>query len=317
MAGVFAKSAMVFSAIVLAGSVLAGAASAAAPVVTSAKIEAGNLVVTGTAAPSELVVLDGRFTGRAGTAGRFTFSVPYVPFDCIIDVARKAVPAEKGSRSVSGCGNGPLAFLGNWNASVRYVAGDLALFNGSSWRALRATQAAQPDASPAGWAVFAPRGAKGATGIAGPQGFAGAQGPTGDSGELGPQGPQGPMGPQGPQGIQGAKGPQGDSLPGEEGGRGPKGPRGNAGSVAAAPLNCVQTAAVTHEISANAFVAGPSNSCSAGNVAMSVECIASSSTFTMIRKSISGLTGSCSYLSAGTAGNFDVSVICCKADVVP
>lgn len=85
------------------------------------------------------------------------------------------------------------------------VAGDLYVWDGSSW--LNAGNIQGPQ---------------------GPQGPQGAQGPKGDKGDVGPQGiqgpegpasivpgPEGPQGPQGPQGIQGIQGPKGD--PGDPG----------------------------------------------------------------------------------------------------
>ncbi len=123
-------------------------------------------------------------------------------------------------------GDAGLSFIdrGNFVLNNSYAGNDVVSYNGSSYVALQANNAATtPDVDATNWALFAAQGAAGPTG---PQGVQGLKGDTGDAGATGPQGPQGvqglkgdtgdtgatgPQGPQGPQGVQGLKGDTGDA----------------------------------------------------------------------------------------------------------
>ncbi len=109
-------------------------------------------------------------------------------------------------------GDAGLSFIdrGNFVLNSSYAGNDVVSYNGASYVALQANNAAStPDVDTTNWALFA---AQGPAGPAGPQGVQGLKGDTGDAGATGPQGPQGvqgEVGPQGPIGLTGATGPQG------------------------------------------------------------------------------------------------------------
>jgi hypothetical protein len=215
----------------------------AAIAITNATITGGQLVVQGTSSTGTSITLDQTFTAPIDQVNHtFSFNLVYLPTDCIVDLA---VGATVKSAVVSLCGPRGVTPLGAWNSATTYLEDDLALFAGSTWRALANVQVnvnKQPNLNQGTfWEIFAQRGARGATGATGatgPQGSTGATGPQGPDGAAGPQGPQGASG---PQGLQGATGPQGPIGPqgatglrgatGPIGPQGPVGPRGPAGDV--------------------------------------------------------------------------------------
>ena len=157
-----------------------------------------------------------------------------------------------GPQGIPGPSGPGITARGLWADSVDYAANELALFDGSAWRALRPNTSKSPAANPLDWELFAARGDTGETGAAGPQGpigetgsagaqglqgDVGPQGLTGDTGETGAAGPQGPIGEIGPAGLQGEVGPQGlTGDTGETGAVGPQGPIGETGSAGAQGL---------------------------------------------------------------------------------
>lgn len=91
---------------------------------------------------------------------------------------------------------GALPFSGNTTGDGYLIAGDLYIWNGSTWTN-----------------VGNITGPQGATGPAGPQGVAGPTGATGPAGPTGDAGPAGPTGPEGPQGPQGSLWSTGAGVP--------------------------------------------------------------------------------------------------------
>lgn len=135
----------------------AAATTGAGLTVQKVAIEAGRLVVTGSASKSGArIAIDGtRFTTTAGTDKSFRFRVVLLPTDCRITLS---TTSGKLPLVVSDCG----------------PKGD---------KGARGPQG--------------PKGATGATGPEGPVGAAGPKGDTGAAGPQGPQGPAGPQGPKG------------------------------------------------------------------------------------------------------------------------
>jgi hypothetical protein len=192
---------------VVAASLLATATAQAAVVtVTEAKVQGGQLIVSGkTPNPNQNVTLDGLFTVKSNASKIYSFSISdYLPPDCI---AHLKAGAATGTGVISFCGPRGVQPRGAWDNGANYEENDLVTWQGSSWRALTDNLNRRPDTHPAQWELFAQRGN---TGPAGAPGATGPQGPAGAQGEQGPTGPQGDQGPQGPQGFTGAKGDKGD-----------------------------------------------------------------------------------------------------------
>lgn len=194
----------------------AGAPAWAAPdiVVTTAKIDAGRLIITGTTATASMPVrLDAQtaatFNVTSSPAKAFSFSIIYHPGDCIVALQRVLSASTLGAPTyavVAGCGPRTIVPRGEWSMSANYLTNDLVTALGSSWLAKRDSVGRFPITQPTYWHKFTSKGDIGATGPQGPQG---ATGPAGASGPQGPTGPQGSQGPQGPQGVQGQQGPAG------------------------------------------------------------------------------------------------------------
>lgn len=176
-------------------------ASAQQITVTEATVEAGKLVVAGTTPqPNQKITLDDQFSAKSKASRAFKFSLDdYLPPSCI--VALKAGPLVT-TAVVANCGPRGVTARGPWNAEDDYVADDLVTFEGSTWRAKRASTGKTPVAGK-NWEIFASAGDTGATGPEGPQGIQGPMGATGPQGEPGPEGPIGPTGAEGPTGPQG------------------------------------------------------------------------------------------------------------------
>jgi len=101
------------------------------------------------------------------------------------------------------------------------IAGNLWVWNGSSWQDAGTLQGPQGLQGPIG--LSGPQGPQGPVGLTGSQGVQGVQGPQGaqgPQGDVGPQGIQGVIGPQGPQGVQGLQGLDGAAGPQGEAGVG-------------------------------------------------------------------------------------------------
>jgi hypothetical protein len=179
-------------------------AEAAQLTVTDAKVEAGQLIVTGkTPQASQQIGLDGLFTVTSDSSRVFSFQIStYVPSDCVVTLT---AGASTNTAVVAACGRG-VSPRGAWVSGSPYLTDDLVTFQGSTWRAMSDNTGKRPDTHPTIWEQFAARGAKGATGATGPAGPQGATGPQGPQGETGLTGPQGPIGPQGPQGAPGVSG---------------------------------------------------------------------------------------------------------------
>lgn len=214
----------------------AAAPAWAAPdiVVSTAKIDAGRLILTGTTATASMPVrLDAQtaaiFNVTSSTTKVFSFSIIYHPGDCIVALQRVLSATTLGAPTfavVAGCGPRTILPRGEWSMSTNYLANDLVTALGSSWLAKRDSVGRYPITQPTYWHKFTSKGDIGATG---PQGAQGATGPAGASGATGPQGSQGPQGPQGLQGLQGQQGPQGPA--------GAAGQNGATGIVHTEPLS--------------------------------------------------------------------------------
>ena len=113
---------------------------------------------------------------------------------------------------------------GNQPGDAYLIAGNLWVWNGSSWQNTGSVQ------GPTG-----PQGTQGFTGATGVQGPTGAPGTNGANGAVGSTGAQGYTGPTGPQGLTGPTGPQGDKgdtgNPGPVGDMGPTGPAGTSVTI--------------------------------------------------------------------------------------
>ena len=165
---------------------ITGAGHAADITVTSAKLQAGRLVITGTTvSPGMRVRLDGQaaapFNVMSTLQKAFTFSLVYHPGDCVVALQKLTPPSTLGpavSAVVSDCGPRGLLPRGIWNGTTPYAVDDLVVLDGSSWRAKVNNSNKRPP-NAAYWEHFA------------------AKGDQGDSGEPGPVGPQGPQGPSG------------------------------------------------------------------------------------------------------------------------
>jgi hypothetical protein len=106
-----------------------------------------------------------------------------------------------GPAGLAGAGVGGVlgSYQGTYSSTVNYAAGDVVVFQGSSYTSLSAANHGNtPGLSPAEWGVVA----VGATGPIGPQGIQGFGGPLGLTGPAGAAGPTG-------VGVAGAVGPQG------------------------------------------------------------------------------------------------------------
>ncbi|AWN45209.1 collagen-like protein [Methylobacterium terrae] len=209
------RAALILSALLSAGAVLAGpglaqqpapaggrAAAPAQPAITvwDARIEAGDLTVSGSVGKAGVVVtLDDDIPVTSDKRGRFTLKVPYVPQNCVA-----TLKAGEASREIAVANCGATGAPG--------AKGEPGL------------------TGPQGMAGLAgPKGDAGPKGEPGPAGPRGETGPKGDAGPKGEAGPKGDAGPKGEAGPRGAAGPKGDAGP-----AGPQGPAGSAGSAATA-----------------------------------------------------------------------------------
>jgi hypothetical protein len=155
--------------------------------VTDAKIEAGELKVSGqTSQPNTTVTLDKQFTTQSNKARRFFFSLSYFPTDCSVTLvagsdAREAIVANCGLMGPAGPSGlaGPPGPVGPTG----------------------------PPGPPGPSGLAGPPGPVGPAGPGGPSGLAGPPGPVGTAGPPGPSGPGGPPGPVGPTGPPGPPGP--------------------------------------------------------------------------------------------------------------
>jgi hypothetical protein len=210
--------------VVAFASLFAAPAVARDVTIRDAKIKNGRLIVTGTTTTAHVpLLLDEHFEDKSNGAGSFSFSVVYLPPDCIVSVRRRNSNAHVDRAVVSNCSARGLNPQGAWNAGTQYFENDIVTQLGSVWRAKRDNKGQSPSSHPAIWEKFV---SKGDTGDTGPKG------PKGDTGPQGIQGAQGPQGVPGPQGIQGPQGQQG--LQGNQGVQGPQGPSGIVTTVSMA-----------------------------------------------------------------------------------
>jgi hypothetical protein len=271
-------------------------AQAAPPTVTEAKIVNGRLIVSGRSAPGATMRLDGLFSVKANTTGVFAFSLAYVPNDCVVELARVGVAADKRLAAIAQCSVAETVWRGGWLATATYSFGDVTQHAGASWRARRATVGDAPSSSPLDWAAFAARGATGDVGASGPAGVAGSIGPQGAGGGKGDTGAQGP---KGETGLPGAQGEQGDE--GQPGSPGPEGPPGFQGDVGPAgpgnplPLDCVSLASADKTINGltAAAVLGPV--CASGYTAVFAGCRTSSATARLVDSYVAFNQANCFY----------------------
>ena len=164
--------------------------------VTTAAISGGRLVVSGVSTTGTSISLDGLYTSPI-SGGNFSFSKVYLPTDCIISL-QVVGSSVKAQAVVANCGPKGITPLGDWSAARAYYQDDVVYYLGSSWRAIAANTAKQPNLNPTSWQLFVRQGATGPTGATGARGATGAAGPTGSAGPTGPTGPRGLQGPPGP-----------------------------------------------------------------------------------------------------------------------
>ena len=189
---------------------LASAASATAAItVTTAEISAGKLVVQGTrTGTAPTIILDGLFTtGVVG--GAFSYSLTYIPADCIVDLKADGGTGGIASAVIANCGPKGLNPQGAWIGTKTYAIDDVVTDQGSSWRALAASKGKRPALNVALWEQFVARGLRGLQGI---QGATGPAGSTGADGAIGAAGAAGPAGLPGNAGAPGPTGPAGPTL---------------------------------------------------------------------------------------------------------
>ena len=199
------------------------ASAMASVTVDSAKIVGGKLVVTGSSTSGTKIKLDGKFGTPIGADDKFSFSITYLPPDCIVDLQVVGETATT-TAVIAFCGPKGVNPRGEWSATAAYAVDDVVTNQGSSWRALAPTTGKLPTLATPEWERFVAKGDTGQAGPAGPQGAAGAQGPAGpkgDTGSTGAAGPAGATGPAGPKGSTGATGPAGPQGPEGPGARPP------------------------------------------------------------------------------------------------
>jgi hypothetical protein len=288
-------------------------AEAAAPTITSARIENQRLIVAGKGTPGAVLRLDGRFSVTVNGQGNYAFNVAYAPADCVIDIVPQATPSEKRSAAVANCGTSAVGrFGGAWTGTAAYLAGDLVTRRGATWRARRANGGKDPVNSPLDWAVFAAVGPTGPQGPRGPIGPRGAAGPAGAVGPAGDTGPQGPVGDQGPQGSQGPQGFPGFGEQGETGVQGPVGQTGPSGPISGA-LSCQTGSTGTSTILGGSSGGVIAPSCATGFTAVSVNCDANLIGAYVVDAIIDGGGARC-YINNpfGTTANVTAVAVCCR-----
>ena len=106
----------------------------AAITVTSAKIAAGVLTVSGTTTAGTAVKLDGLYTAPR-TRNLFAYSIPYHPGDCIIDLTTVGASAPMMQAVVADCGPRGVLPKGAWVSTKVYALDNLVIRAGSTWRA--------------------------------------------------------------------------------------------------------------------------------------------------------------------------------------
>ncbi len=136
----------------------AATAGAADITVTSAKIQAGKLVVTGKTAARARVRLDGQaaHTATANAKGKFKFDLVYLPSDCVVTLETNQGASTEAV--VGNCAQG-ISPRGEWSAAASYSGNDLVTHDGSSWLARRANANATPGDG-GDWQLFAAGGAE-------------------------------------------------------------------------------------------------------------------------------------------------------------
>ncbi len=198
--------------ITLAAAALFGLFGVAAPAsaaitINKAEISGGKLVVTGSrtgTAPN--IELDGEFTTGVA-AGKFAFSLTYLPSDCIVDLKGVGGTGGTAEAVIANCAPAGLNARGKWDTGKDYLENDVVTDGGSSWRARKNNAGKKPALNLASWELLAKKGADGVQGATGPTGADGATGPAGADGATGPAGAVGATGPAGADGATGSAGP--------------------------------------------------------------------------------------------------------------
>jgi hypothetical protein len=186
----------------LAASVREAPAAAADIMITGAEISGGDLVVTGTTRMARThVTLDGKFEAISNAARTFTFTVVYLPADCIVEVAKSRSSAAPVQAVVSNCGPRGVTPRGAWDSATTYATDDLVTLHGSTWRAQRTNLGKTPSSNAQDWEKFVSKGDTGVAGPIGPRGVQGHRGPRGATGADGATGATGGTGAQGPPGT--------------------------------------------------------------------------------------------------------------------
>ena len=124
---------------------------------------AGRLVITGSAsAPGVVVTIWGTsLKSTAGADKKFSFNTDYRTSDCgvwlLTSTGRLRV-------LVADCGPGAMP-QGNWSSTALYSPGDLAVYGGETYQALKLTRNNQPSSLSTYWQPFAgPETGRGNTG---------------------------------------------------------------------------------------------------------------------------------------------------------
>jgi hypothetical protein len=125
---------------------------------------------------------DSRFSTKASADGRFAFSIVYHPGDCIVDVQRRLSPVKLGPVTeavVADCAPRALTERGAWRPASGYLAEDLVMANGATWRARRENINSAPKAGSFDWVQFAHDASGTGAGNEGAQPAAAPDGPAG------------------------------------------------------------------------------------------------------------------------------------------
>ncbi len=125
-----------------------------------------------------------------------------------------ATGAQGDTGATGATGRPGFVYQGAYASATNYAAGDVALWQGSSYSSLHdSNHGNTPSESPLDWGLLTSTGPKGDTGAPGATGPVGPQGVPGEFGPAGPQGVTGPVGSTGPQGAPGRDGAQGATGP--------------------------------------------------------------------------------------------------------
>ncbi len=181
--------------------VLTATPANAAITVTSATMNSGKLIVSGTASVGSQITLDSKYTRTISSDKKFSFSIEdYHPDDCVIRLKTNFSHDPVVTAVIAMCGERGLNPRGVYAAANSYKEDDLVTHQGSSWIAKKSVSGSTPGSAPGRdgqsyWLKYVSKGDKGDDGHDGDDGDDGDDGHDGDDGAIGPTGPAGPAGP--------------------------------------------------------------------------------------------------------------------------